>query len=173
MSPRHLATTATTAPPSVAMLGTEKRGEGGSSELRRFEVQLQPRPGAVTEEELEEALEAAAEGVEDISEHWEDAMAAVRRTEALFPLYKHTEEDSLRIRATQASGEQRNILYLDLFLSAPGLAQYNRVQGHWTIANNGHTNVANIKMCFLCEPVMRRIINFLTSLHLTNVLNSY
>ena len=113
MSPRHLGTTATTAPPSVAMLGTEKRGEGegGSSELRRFEVQLQPRPGAVTEEELEEALEAAAEGVEDISEHWEDAMAAVRRTEALFPLYKHTEEDSLRIRATQASGEQRNIIF--------------------------------------------------------------
>ena len=113
MSPRHLGTTATTAPPSVAMLGTEKRGEGegGSSELRRFEVQLQPRPGAVTEEELEEALEAAAEGVEDISEHWEDAMAAVRRTETLFPLYKHTEEDSLRIRATQASGEQRNIIF--------------------------------------------------------------
>ena len=103
MSPRHLATSATntTGPPPVT-------GEGGS-ELRRFEVQLQPRPGAVTEEELEEALEAAAEGVEDISEHWEDAMAAVRRTEALFPLYKHTEEDSLRIRATQASGEQRNI----------------------------------------------------------------
>ena len=96
--------------PSVARLGTEKTGEGGS-ELRRFEVQLQPRPGAVTEEELEEALEAAAEGVEDISEHWEDAMAAVRRTEALFPLYKHTEEDSLRIRATQASGEQRNIIF--------------------------------------------------------------
>ena len=113
MSPRHLVTSATTAPPSVAMLGTEKtwEGEGGSSELRRFEVQLQPRPGAVTEEELEEALEAAAEGVEDISEHWEDAMAAVRRTEALFPLYKHTEEDSLRIRATQASGEQRNIIF--------------------------------------------------------------
>ena len=106
MSPRHLATSATTTtgPPSVTMVGAEKMGEGGS-ELRRFEVQLQPRPGAVTEEELEEALEAAAEGVEDISEHWEDAMAAVRRTEALFPLYKHTEEDSLRIRATQASGE--------------------------------------------------------------------
>ena len=106
MSPRHLATSATitTGPPPV------KTGEGGS-ELRRFEVQLQPRPGAVTEEELEEALEAAAEGVEDISEHWEDAMAAVRRTEALFPLYKHTEEDSLRIRATQASGEQRNIIF--------------------------------------------------------------
>ena len=108
MSPRHLATSATntTGPPSVTMVGAEKTGEGeGGSELRRFEVQLQPRPGAVTEEELEEALEAAAEGVEDISEHWEDAMAAVRRTEALFPLYKHTEEDSLRIRATQASGE--------------------------------------------------------------------
>ena len=106
VSPRHLATSATntTGPPSVTMVGAEKTGEGGS-ELRRFEVQLQPRPGAVTEEELEEALEAAAEGVEDISEHWEDAMAAVRRTEALFPLYKHTEEDSLRIRATQASGE--------------------------------------------------------------------
>ena len=106
MSPRHLATSATTTtgPPPVTMVGAEKTGEGGS-ELRRFEVQLQPRPGAVTEEELEEALEAAAEGVEDISEHWEDAMAAVRRTEALFPLYKHTEEDSLRIRATQASGE--------------------------------------------------------------------
>merc|ERR1719189_2400876 len=55
--------------------------------MRRFEVQLQPRPGAVTEEELEEAL-----------------VAAVRRTEALFPLYKHTEEDSLRIRATQPTG---------------------------------------------------------------------
>ena len=108
MSPRHLATSATTTtgPPSVTMVGAEMTGEGeGGSELRRFEVQLQPRPGAVTEEELEEALEAAAEGVEDISEHWEDAMAAVRRTEALFPLYKHTEEDSLRIRATQASGE--------------------------------------------------------------------
>ena len=108
MSPRHLATSATntTGPPSVTMVGAEMTGEGeGGSELRRFEVQLQPRPGAVTEEELEEALEAAAEGVEDISEHWEDAMAAVRRTEALFPLYKHTEEDSLRIRATQASGE--------------------------------------------------------------------
>ena len=107
-SPRHLATSATntTGPPSVTMVGAEMTGEGeGGSELRRFEVQLQPRPGAVTEEELEEALEAAAEGVEDISEHWEDAMAAVRRTEALFPLYKHTEEDSLRIRATQASGE--------------------------------------------------------------------
>ena len=106
MSPRHLATSATntTGPPPVTMVDTEMAGEGGS-ELRRFEVQLQPRPGAVTEEELEEALEAAAEGVEDISEHWEDAMAAVRRTEALFPLYKHTEEDSLRIRATQASGE--------------------------------------------------------------------
>ena len=115
MSPRHLATSATntTGPPSVTMVGAEKTGEGeGGSELRRFEVQLQPRPGAVTEEELEEALEAAAEGVEDISEHWEDAMAAVRRTEALFPLYKHTEEDSLRIRATQASGEQRNIILL-------------------------------------------------------------
>ena len=112
MSPRHLATSAaiTTGPPSVTMVGAEKTGDGGS-ELRRFEVQLQPRPGAVTEEELEEALEAAAEGVEDISEHWEDAMAAVRRTEALFPLYKHTEEDSLRIRATQASGEQRNIIF--------------------------------------------------------------
>ena len=105
MSPRHLVTSATTTgPPSVTMVGAEMTGEG-ESELRRFEVQLQPRPGAVTEEELEEALEAAAEGVEDISEHWEDAMAAVRRTEALFPLYKHTEEDSLRIRATQASGE--------------------------------------------------------------------
>ena len=113
MSPRHLATSATTTgPPPVTMVGAEKTGEGeGGSELRRFEVQLQPRPGAVTEEELEEALEAAAEGLEDISEHWEDAMAAVRRTEALFPLYKHTEEDSLRIRATQASGEQRNIIF--------------------------------------------------------------
>ena len=115
MSPRHLATSATntTGPPPVTRVGAEKTGEGErESELRRFEVQLQPRPGAVTEEELEEALEAAAEGVEDISEHWEDAMAAVRRTEALFPLYKHTEEDSLRIRATQASGEQRNIILL-------------------------------------------------------------
>ena len=112
VSPRHLATSAntTTGPPSVTMVGAEMTGEDGN-ELRRFEVQLQPRPGAVTEEELEEALEAAAEGVEDISEHWEDAMAAVRRTEALFPLYKHTEEDSLRIRATQASGEQRNIIF--------------------------------------------------------------
>ena len=125
MSPRHLATSAanTTGPSSVTMVGAEKTGDGeGGSELRRFEVQLQPRPGAVTEEELEEALEAAAEGVEDISEHCEDAMAAVRRTEALFPLYKHTEEDSLRIRATQASGEFWIFgFYISIRISSIGL----------------------------------------------------
>ena len=63
---------------------------------QRVTVQLQPQRAPVTETEIQEMFEYAAEDVGDISEHWDEAMEVVRRTEEVFPLYKPSEEDLRR-----------------------------------------------------------------------------
>ena len=60
---------------------------------QRVTVQLQPQRAPVTETEIQEMFEYAAEDVGDISEHWDEAMEFVRRTEEVFPLFKPSEED--------------------------------------------------------------------------------
>ena len=68
---------------------------------QRVTVQLQPQRAPVTETEIQEMFEYAAEDVGDISEHWDEAMEVVRRTEEVFPLYKPSEEDLQEVRASQ------------------------------------------------------------------------
>ena len=68
---------------------------------QRVTVQLQPPRSEVSEAEIQEMFEYAAEDVADISDNWDETMEVVRKTEQVFPLSKPSEEDLLQIRASQ------------------------------------------------------------------------
>ena len=87
-----------------------------ASEEPRVRVQLQPHRAPVSEAEIEEMFEFAAEEVADISDHWDETMAVVKKTEEVFPLYKPCEEDFHEIRASQPT-----MSLASLIPQAPGL----------------------------------------------------
>ena len=82
----------------------------------RVTVQLQPHRAPVSEEEIQEMFEYAAEDVTDISDHWDETMEVVKKTEEVFPLYKPSEEDLLEIRATQPTMTLASLVH-----QSPGL----------------------------------------------------
>ena len=70
-------------------------------ESEKFKVILNSNKFKVSEDDIEDMFDFSASKVDDLSEHWDEAMNVVEKTEEMFPLEKQTEEDHLKIRATQ------------------------------------------------------------------------
>ena len=83
---------------------------------QRVTVQLQTPRSEVSEAEIQEMFEYAAEDVADISDNWDETMEVVRKTEQVFPLSKPSEEDLLQIRASQPT-----MTLASLIPQSPGL----------------------------------------------------
>ena len=67
----------------------------------KFQNAIKNRNVSVSENDIEEMFEFSAREVGDLSDHWEEAMNVVEKTEKIFPIPKLSEEDLLKIRATQ------------------------------------------------------------------------
>jgi len=67
----------------------------------KFQLATKNRNVSVSENDIEEMFEFSAREVGDLSDHWEEAMNVVEKTEQMFPIPKISEEDLLKIRATQ------------------------------------------------------------------------
>ena len=70
-------------------------------ESEKFKVILSSNKFKVSEDDIEDMFDYSASNVDDLSQHWDDAMKVVEKTEEIFPLQKQREEDFLKIRATQ------------------------------------------------------------------------
>ena len=56
---------------------------------------------SVSENDLEAMFDYSLEDVENLSDHWDDAMEIIKKSEEVFPSHKPTEEELAKIRATQ------------------------------------------------------------------------
>ena len=66
----------------------------------KFEVKLNNEKYAVSESDIEAMFEYSLEKVENLSDHWDEAMLIIRKSEEVFPLHKPTEEDLAKVRAS-------------------------------------------------------------------------
>ena len=71
------------------------------SRPERFEVKLNSDKYSVSETDIEAMFDYSLEEVENLSDHWDDAMEIIKRSEQVFPPQRPTEEELVRIRATQ------------------------------------------------------------------------
>ena len=67
----------------------------------KFEVKLNNDKYSVTESDIEAMFDYSLENVENLSDHWDDAMEIIKKSEQVFPPHKPTEEELVNIRATQ------------------------------------------------------------------------
>ena len=67
----------------------------------KFEVKLNNDNYSVTESDIEAMFDYSLENVESLSDHWDEAMEIIKKSEEVFPPHKPTEEELLNIRATQ------------------------------------------------------------------------
>ena len=72
----------------------EKRAE-------KFEVKLNNANYSVSEADIEAMFDYSLENVESLSDHWDEAMEIIKKSEEVFPPHKPSEEELLNIRATQ------------------------------------------------------------------------
>jgi len=70
-------------------------------ENTKIQLTIKNNNVSVSEHDIEEMFEYSAREVDDLSEHWEEAMSVVKKTEKIFPVPRKTEEDLLKIRAAQ------------------------------------------------------------------------
>ena len=68
----------------------------------KFEVKLNNEKYAVSESDIEAMFEYSLEKVENLSDHWDEAMQIIRKSEEVFPLHKPTEEDLAKVRASSS-----------------------------------------------------------------------
>ena len=67
----------------------------------KFEVKLNNDNYSVSESDIEAMFDYSLENVENLSDHWDDAMEIIKKSEQVFPPHKPTEEELVNIRATQ------------------------------------------------------------------------
>ena len=67
----------------------------------RFEVKLTSEKPLVSERDIEAMFDYSVDNVEKISDHWDEAMEVVKKSEEWFPAYRPTERDLEKIRAAR------------------------------------------------------------------------
>ena len=67
----------------------------------KFEVKLNNDNYSVTESDIEAMFDYSLEDVENLSDHWDDAMEVIKRSEQVFPPHKPSETELANIRAAQ------------------------------------------------------------------------
>jgi len=67
----------------------------------KFEVKLNNEKYAVSESDIEAMFDYSLENVEKLSDHWDDAMEIIRKSEEVFPPHKPTESELASIRASR------------------------------------------------------------------------
>ena len=75
--------------------------EDKRAEPVKFEVKLNNENYSISETDIEAMFDYSLEDIENLSDHWDDAMEIIKKSEEVFPLHKPTEEELMKIRATQ------------------------------------------------------------------------
>ena len=94
----------------LSRLSIRQLSSSPENQLERRQVKLSSEKYAVSESDIEAMFDYSLGKVENLSDHWDDAMEVIKRSEEVFPPTRPTEQDLLRIRATRPTSSLASLV---------------------------------------------------------------